>query len=151
MSASTSTSTSTELSNSQAVTSTHAVPRARNVALATAGIAAIVNLIVYAVARVAGAEFSVLTPMGSEPQAVGALSVAFMSVVAGLLGAALLRGTKRWAPTSWKAIAALGLIVGIVTMPLFAEASAGTKVALSAMHLISGATFFVSTRRELRG
>lgn len=125
-------------------------PAVARVAAPAIALTLVANLVVYAVARLAGAEFSITTPVADAAQTIGWVSVVVMSVVPLLLGAAALLASRRWAPTSWRVLLGLGLLIAVVSLPVFATASAATKVSLSLMHLVAGAAWAWAISRELR-
>lgn len=106
-----------------------------------AGVSLVANLIVYAVARLADVDFAITAP-GQSEETVNGVAVAVMSVATVVGGGIALLVTRRWAPRAWQVLAWVGLVVGIVTIPAFADAEAGTKVALGAMHVIVGGVWF---------
>ncbi|OYO22098.1 hypothetical protein CGZ93_09345 [Enemella dayhoffiae] len=118
--------------------------------LPAAGIALVANLIVYAAARALGVDLLVQPPTATTPEQVTAIPVAVMSVVPMLLALLLALAVRRWAPRSWLVLAWLGLAVGVVSMPVFAQATPATKVALSLMHLITGALWWLRVRAAAR-
>lgn len=106
-----------------------------------AGISLVANLIVFAIARLADVDFAITAP-GQAEETVNGAAVAVMSVATVVVGGIALLLTRRWAPRAWQVLAWVGLVVGIVTIPAFADAEAGTKVALGAMHVIVGGVWF---------
>ena len=107
------------------------------------------NLAALAVATAAGAEMVVQPAGATETLAVGALLVIVTTVVPLALGTILLV-VRRWrGPKAWRALAAVGLTIGIVTVvgPLTTTASAGTKTALAFMHVATGVIWFLVVRR----
>lgn len=106
-----------------------------------AGISLVANLVVFAIAKLADVDFAITAPGQSEETVTG-VAVAVMSVATVVVGGIALLVTRRWAPRAWQVLAWVGLVVGIVTIPAFAEAEAGTKVALGAMHVIVGGVWF---------
>jgi hypothetical protein len=106
-----------------------------------AGISLVANLIVYAVARLADVDFAITAP-GQSEETVNGVAVGVMSVATVVVGGIALLVARRWAPRAWQVLAWVGLVVGIVTIPAFADAEAGTKVALGAMHVIVGGVWF---------
>ena len=87
---------------------------------------------------------------GDTIRHVNAILVVVMSVAPLLLGGLALALTRRWSPTSWRLLAWVGLVIGVVSMPLFLDATAGTKLTLSPMHLVAGIAWFVLVTRELQ-
>lgn len=106
-----------------------------------AGISLVANLVVFAIAKLADVDFAITAPGQSEETVTG-VAVAVMSVATVVVGGIALLVTRRWAPRAWQVLAWVGLVIGIVTIPAFADAEAGTKVALGAMHVIVGGVWF---------
>lgn len=106
-----------------------------------AGISLVANLVVFAIAKLAGVDFAITAP-GQSEETVNGVAVGVMSVAAVVVGGVALLLTRRWAPRAWLVLAWVGLVIGIVTIPAFADAEAGTKVALGSMHLIVGGVWF---------
>lgn len=111
-----------------------------------AGISLVANLLVFAVAKLADVDFAITAP-GQSEETVNGISVAVMSVATVVVGGIALLVTRRWAPRAWQVLAWVGLVVGIVTIPAFSDAAAGTKIALGAMHVIVGGAWFWFVRR----
>ncbi len=116
--------------------------------LTITGIALAANLAIYLVGWLADVEFVVT--QGETVRDINAVLVVITTIVPLLLGGLALALTRRWAPTSWRVVAWVGLVVGIVSMPVFLDASTGTKLALSPMHLVTGITWFAVLCREPR-
>lgn len=110
--------------------------------------AAVVNQLIFAAGRAAGVDFVVRTPFADRPELVGWASVLAMSSVPVLAASLLLWATRRSA-RAWVVLAWLGLLVGVVSMPVFSTATVGTKVALSFMHLVPATAWWAAVRREL--
>lgn len=125
------------------------LPATRRTVLPILGAAVAGNLVIFGVASALGVGFRISTPMASGPETVTWGSVLVMSLVPLLLGSAALWGLRRWAPTSWRALAWLGLVIGVVTMPLFGEATLATRVSLSLMHLLPAVLWWVGVRRAV--
>jgi hypothetical protein len=110
--------------------------------LAVAGVAAVVNLIVFAVAKAAGVTFVVSFP-GEPPQDVNAFTVVLVTVIGVSLGTALtalaVRRLQRGLLVA--RITAAVLTVASLVIPISVEASTSTKVSLATMHVLGGAIF----------
>lgn len=127
-----------------------ALPRVLPVLATVVGPAVVLNLLTFVLARAADVDLAVQTPASDHVQAVAWTHVLAMSLGPALVGALLLRLTLRWAPSSWRALAWGGLAVGLASMPVWAVATPGTKVALSTMHALTAVLWWVAVRRELR-
>ena len=103
----------------------------------------------WAVATIAGAELTVSFGPGQPIQKVTVVNVVVAALVGSLAGwglFALLRRFTAKALTVWTVIAIVGVLVSLAG-PLSAIASAGTKVALAAMHLAVATVVIVGLRR----
>ena len=80
---------------------------------------------------------------------VGVGLVVLMSVTPALLGGLALQFAARRGVRAWRAVGWLGLALGLLTvpMPLTVQASVGTTVTLSSMHVIAGLVWFAAIRR----
>ncbi len=115
--------------------------------VATASGSLVANLAIWGVATLAGTTFEVAMPQATTTQAVSPLSVAALSVLSPLVGGLVLTITGDRADVWWPRFAWLGLLVSIVTMPIFMETDVGTRVALSLMHLVVGLLWWMTVRR----
>jgi hypothetical protein len=112
-------------------------PRARGRLLRLAGVGAtvVVTLAVWAVGRLAGADYVLRDPSGSVT--IDAVTTAVVTLVAAALGwgvLALLERLTRHAVRIWVGMAAAVIIASMV--PIFlVEATPGTQVALYFVHL----------------
>lgn len=106
------------------------------------------NLINLAVASVAGAEMTV-QPSGTMAIEINAALVIATTVLPLIGATVLLVLLRRRGAPAWRTMAAVGLGLGVLTiaMPLTVTATAGTRVALASMHLLTGLVWFVSVRR----
>ena len=131
----------------------HAASTETNTALrvgaGVALIAAVANSVVWAVARLAGAELEV-TANGST-QDIGLLTVLATTLAPLALATVALWVTRR-RPSAWRVLAWVGLAIGVLSIvtPIAAEATAGTTTALVTMHLITGTAWFAGVFRALR-
>jgi hypothetical protein len=87
---------------------------------------------------------TVRSAAGQADTSVGPIMVIVTTTVSigiGVLALVVAASRRRRA---WSVLAWLGLVVGVVSvaMPLGVEADAATKVALGAMHLLTGAVWF---------
>lgn len=117
--------------------------------LTSAAIALAGNLAVLAVARLAGADMLVQRDEATASMTIGVVPIALTSVVPTLLATVLLLATRRRGPRAWRALAATGLVVGIVTAPapFTMLAETGTQVSLALMHAVTGGVWFAVVRR----
>ena len=116
----------------------------------TSGTAALAtNAVVFAVARAAGADMLVRREVTEPAMAVGLGTVAAMTLVPMLAATLLLLAVRRWGPRSWRALAVIGLVVALVTVPAPFTVLAGTstRVALALMHVVAGVAWFTVVRR----
>ncbi|GAA3593199.1 DUF6069 family protein [Agrococcus terreus] len=112
--------------------------------LAAAGIAALVNLAILAVASAAGA--SMVVAQGGAEIAVGFLPVAVATLVPLALAVVVAWPlAKRW-PRTTPILAWAGLAVAAASTaaPLTGALDTGTGVSLAIMHLVAGASWFAA-------
>jgi hypothetical protein len=109
------------------------------------------NLLIWAGAQLAGADFEVSRP-GAQPMTVGPVTIALMTAAPVLLGSVVLAVATRRSPRAQPVLGWLGLVIGILTapMPFTVQAGTGTQVTLAAMHLVSGAVWWLTLRRSSR-
>lgn len=90
--------------------------------------------------------------MNGSSQDVDVVMIAIMTVVPFLLGAVIVLATRRWAPRAWHLLAWAGLVLGLISLagPLLADATTGSKVALSLMHLSAATAWFAGLRAYAR-
>lgn len=127
-------------------------PRSRAVwraGLAAAGIAAAANLAVFALTQAAGTQFRVRFPGHQAATSVAAGDVLGASLGALAIGTAV---TALWLCRFRHGLAAAqvtGAVIALLSLatPLSVHASAGTKAALAAMHLIAGTAFVAAMGR----
>lgn len=119
--------------------------------LIIAALAVLANLAVLAVARLAGADMSVQPP-GVEPMNVGALMVTMTTLIPVVGGTILLVLLRKRAQKSWRIMATLGLVVGILTAPgpFTVGADLATGVGLASMHLVTSLVWFLVVRRAIQ-
>lgn len=126
-------------------------PSAWRAGLVTVALAAAVNLLLYLLARLIGTDFTVATG-GREPMEVGPLLVVVNVVGAALVGTLLLAAAARRGVRAWWVLAWIGLVVGVLSMvaPLTASGSAGAKLVLAGMHLVTGIVWYSVVTRSAR-
>lgn len=107
------------------------------------GIALAANLAVLVVALLAGAE------MVAAQTSIGAIFVALNTVGPLLIATLVLLPLRRWGARAWRALATTGLTIGLVTSPapFTVPAEDSTRIALAAMHVITGVIWFLVVRR----
>ncbi|GEA86558.1 DUF6069 family protein [Cellulomonas cellasea] len=117
--------------------------------LVAAGIAGLANLVVLAVAGALGADLLVRQTPDAAANEVTFGMVAVMSVAPIVLATVVLLVLRRWGAWAWRALAAVGLALGLLTvpMPFAVDATTGTQVALATMHVVAGVVWFVLVRR----
>ncbi|MBB2922289.1 DUF6069 family protein [Cellulomonas cellasea] len=117
--------------------------------LVAAGIAGLANLVVLAVAGALGADLLVRQTPDAAATEVTFGMVAVMSVAPIVLATVVLLVLRRWGARAWRALAAVGLALGLLTvpMPFTVDATTGTQVALATMHVVAGVVWFVLVRR----
>lgn len=115
-------------------------PVARRAAV-VAVVAAVTNLVVYVVARLADASLEVPASPGSEElQDLPVGAVVAASVVAVGLAAVALLAAARWVPPSVRWFPAVVVVLTVLSLGAVAGVDdGGTVVALAAMHLLTGA------------
>lgn len=123
----------------------------RRTVLTVLATAALLNLLIWAAARLAGVELEV-GRSGAELMSVGPVMVVLTTAVAVLVGGlALYVSALRWsrphAVLGW-----VGLAIGVLTvvLPLTAVASAGTRGALAVMHIATGVVWWLGLQRSGR-
>jgi hypothetical protein len=130
----------------------HTASAATNTALrvgaGVALVAAVANSVVWAVARLAGAELEVTA--NDSTQDIG-LPTVLATTLAPLALATVALWVTRRKPSAWRVLAWVGLAIGVLSIvtPIAAEATAGTTTALVAMHLITGTAWFALVLRAL--
>lgn len=109
------------------------------------------NLAILLVGWLAGADREVT--QAGDTQVVGVATVVVASLVPVLLGTLALAVTARWGRRAWAVLAWVGLVLAVLTIvnPFLVEATLATRVTLAAMHVVSGATWFVAIRRAVQG
>ncbi len=124
---------------------------ARAAAIAAAA-AVLINLLVYAVGRAAGAELEVTQPRADGPMAIGPDNILLVTVLPILLGGIILAVATRRGARAWIVLGWTGLLVGVLTivMPFTVIATTATRVTLATMHLITGVAWFVALRHTSR-
>lgn len=117
--------------------------------LVAAGIAGLANVVVLVSAGALGADLLVRQTPDAAATEVSIGMVAVMSVAPVVLATVVLLVLRRWGARAWRVLAAVGLALGLLTvpMPFTADATTGTQVALALMHVITGVVWFVLVRR----
>ena len=107
------------------------------------------NAVLLVVARAAGADLLVRRALGEPAQGVGLGAVAVMTLAPVLLATLVLLLVRRWGARAWRALAVVGLVVALVTVPapFTVLADTSTRVALALMHVVAGVAWFVVVRR----
>jgi hypothetical protein len=109
------------------------------VGLASALVAAVASVIVYAVARAAGVPMELTEVFEDEYARMPVQNMAFGALLeGGVAGTVLAAACRRWTrrPRSYfVALAMIGLIASFV-LPVVSDASTATKVALSISHVV---------------
>ena len=108
-------------------------------------IALAANLAVLAVAVLAGAE------MVAAQTSIGVFVVSVNTVVPLLVATLVLLPLRRWGARAWRVLVTTGLAIGFVSSPAPFTVSAEdpTRVALVAMHVITGVVWFLVVRRAV--
>lgn len=112
-------------------------------------VALALNLATLVVAKIVGVEMAVRPSGAAAAMEINGWLVFATTVVPLLVASVLLYLTRQHRPRAWQVLAMVGLAIGVLTvaMPLSATATAGTKVALTLMHLATGIVWFVVVRR----
>lgn len=106
-------------------------------ALLGAVVAAVLNVIIWGVAWVAGAQLAL--PDEGAPYPITLDSVAVMSAAPMIVGIALATLIARWWTGILRVAQVVGALLAVVTVGGVFGGDTGTAVALTAMHLVSGA------------
>ena len=119
--------------------------------LTSAAVALTADAVVVAVARAAGADLLVRRELSEPAMTVGPGTVAATTLVPMLGATLLLLAARRWGPRSWRALASVGLVVGLLTAPAPFTVLAGTstQMSLALMHVVAGVVWFVVVRRAV--
>ena len=104
---------------------------------------------IWAVATAAGAELTVSFGPGQPIQKVTVVNVVVAALVGSLAGWGLLALLRRFTANPRAVWTVIAIVVALVSLggPLSANASAGTKVSLVAMHLAVATVVIVGLRR----
>ncbi len=123
--------------------------RAGLIATATALAA---NIALLYTARGLGADMAVRRVETEAAMTIGIGTVTLMTLLPMLLATALLLPLRRWGPRAWRLLAAVGLVIAVVTVPapFTVLAQTGTQVSLACMHLTAGIAWFLLVRRAAR-
>jgi hypothetical protein len=105
--------------------------------LLTGAVAVAVNLVVWAVARAAGADLVVQVGGGQE-QTVAAAAVVIMSLVPLLAGAYLLAALRRRGRSDRLWLGAVATVTVLSLLPLLGDVAGATRAWLAVMHLVAG-------------
>lgn len=137
------TTTTPATSESRSFEFTPSAVRTWRTGLISIGIALAANLTILAGALVARAE------MVAAQTSIGVLLVVANTVAPLLVATLALLPLRRWGARAWRVLAATGLAVGLASSPAPFTVSAenSTRVALVAMHVITGVIWFVIVRR----
>lgn len=121
------------------------IPLTRTVPVAAAG-AAVVNLGLLALGHAIGAA------MVADGNALSPFAVVIATLIGLALGVVPLVLVARGRPRRVRALAGVGLAVGVVTvaLPLLLVADGATAAVLAAMHVAAGAAWFVALRLSSR-
>lgn len=111
-------------------------------ALLAAVTATALNLAIWGVARIAGAQLAL--PDDGAPYPITADSVAFMSAVPMLAGIALAALIARWWTGVLRMAQLVGALLAVGTVWGVFGGDTGTALALTSMHLVSGAVVVLS-------
>jgi hypothetical protein len=124
------------------------VAHAARIGVVAAGTALVANLAALGVATLAGATMLVRQGAGQPAMRISIALVVVTTLVPVLAGTLLLIPARGWGARGWRAVAAVGLALGLlsVALPLSTQASPGTHLALVSMHVIAGVTWFVVVR-----
>lgn len=116
--------------------------------LAVALVAAVANLISYALGSMAGATWTT-----SAPEAIDPITIAVFTVAPLLLAGVVVRFASRRRPGVVNAAAWAGLAFGFLgtPMPFLASSDVVTAVSLASMHVIAGIAWFVALKPGLFG
>jgi hypothetical protein len=130
-------------------TTSPSVAGAARAGATSAGVAIAADLAVLGVATLAGADMVVRQSASQAAMRISGPVVAVTVLVPVFAGTLLLIAARRWGARGWRAVAAAGLALGVVSivMPLAMEAAPGTRLALASMHVISGVSWFLVVRR----
>lgn len=103
-------------------------------------------------ARGLGADMAVRRAETEAVMTIGIGTVTLMTLLPMLVATLLLPLLHRWGPRAWHLLAAVGLLVAMVTVPapFTMLAQTGTQVVLACMHLTAGIAWFVVVRRAAR-
>lgn len=137
-------------SSTEATSSGEGTIASQSPALKVGIVALITNLAIWSVGAASGIEFAVTGPMFPEPITVGIAAVAVATVLATTLGGLILHLTRHRSDPWWRRLAIIGLIIGVVSMPIGLTASVATKLALSSVHLATGLIWYLLVRRVAR-
>ena len=120
--------------------------------LAGTAIALVLNALVLTAASASGADMVARSDVGGPAMTIGLGTVALMTAVPMLLATLLLVAVRRRAPRAWRALATIGLLVGLATAPAPLTVSAGTstQLSLALMHVVAGVVWFAVVRRSTR-
>lgn len=110
------------------------------------------NITLLYLARGLGADMAVRRAETEAVMTIGIGTVTLMTLLPMLVATLLLPLLRRWGPRAWHLLAAVGLLVAMVTVPapFTMLAQTGTQVVLACMHLTAGIAWFVVVRRAAR-
>lgn len=132
-----------------AAVSSNRSPFSLGALVAAAVVAAVANAVIFAISAASGAVMSVESPSYAE--------ITLVMVIAASLVPLLVAGGVTWLiarrfPGFRRVAQWLGLAVAVASIasPIVATSNTATVVALAAMHLVSGAAWFVALARGAR-
>lgn len=133
------------LSPNRRPTTSPSVGSVARVGAASASGALAANLATLGIAKLAGADMLVRQDADQPAMQVGIILVVLTTLLPLLPATLLLIPARRWGARGWRALAAAGLAIGVlsVVMPLAMQAGPGTQLALASMHVITGVAWFV--------
>lgn len=114
---------------------------------------AILNLVIFAIARAADTNLLVRQPGAAEAIQISAGAVVTVTLAPVILGTLALFVARRWGARGWRVLARAGLAIGLITvaMPLSMEADNATRLTLASMHIVVGVVWFLIVGRQQVG
>ncbi|WP_425307270.1 DUF6069 family protein [Ammonicoccus fulvus] len=139
---------STQPATPATITST---PRAVPGLTLIAGGSVVLNLIAYALGRLAGADLQVVRPDGAS-FAVNVPAILAMTLIPLVIGSIFVLLARRFWGPGVRVLRWLGLALRLLTlpMPLFSNATPATAATLASMHVIVGVVWFALLGRLRR-
>lgn len=107
------------------------------------------NIALLYLARGFGTDMVVRRAETEAAMTIGIGAIALMTLLPMLLATSLLLPLRRWGPRAWHLLAAVGLLVAVVTVavPFTVLAQRDTQAWLACMHLGAGIAWFLVVRR----